>query len=116
MSERAEEQQDVGTKVHGDKLGHASAAGRTAAAPDVAAVAGAPAAVPESREHPAEPGTGGLMPGSYEQGGGEAGHRPGEGAPVIEAVRAPGSRVPDPKADPRLREVALDIAEGGHHR
>jgi hypothetical protein len=67
---------------------------------------------PDHPDRASEPGTGGLMPGSYEQAGGEAGHGAGESGPAREGVRGPGSRVPDPAANPNARERALDIARG----
>ena len=116
--QQAHEQRDIGTKVHGDKLAHPSAAGRTAAAPDALAAAGDEAAIdPDHPDRTSEPGTGGLMPGSYEQAGGEGGHRAGERGVAHEddVIRAPGSRVPDPRADPRQRAAALGVAKGTNH-
>lgn len=79
---------------------------------------------PDHPDRASEPGTGGLMPGSYEQAGGEAGKAsrgsgadPGSGPastpqPATPHIRAPGSKVPDPRAHPEEREAALDIASG----
>ena len=108
------DEQHGSTKVHGDKL--ATGAGHTAAAP------GAPGAPPAggaegaiNPDRAAESGTGGLMPGNYEQAGGEGGHRAGEHGVADEddQIRAPGSRVPQPESDPAARQRALDIARGG---
>ena len=77
--------------------------------------AGATGDVAINPDHPdrtSAPGTGGLMPGNYEQAGGEAGHAAGDSAPPTEGVRAPGSRVPDPAAHPEARRAALDVADG----
>ena len=107
-------------KVHGDKL--ATGAGHTAAAPGSPGAPGASPAAGDARainpDHPdraSEPGTGGLMPGNYEQAGGEAGHRAGEHGVADEddQIRAPGSRVPHPESDPAARQRALDVARGG---
>ncbi len=51
---------------------------------------------PDHPERDSERGTGGLMPGNYEQAGGEAGHGAGEGNPAVERVRGPASKVPNP--------------------
>lgn len=103
------DEQHGSNKVHGDKL--ATGAGHTAAAPGAPSGAGgAPGAGGVD-----EPGTGGLMPGNYEQAGGEGGHAPGEHGVADEddVIRAPGSRVPHPESDPSIRQRALDSASGG---
>ena len=107
------DEQHESTKVHGDKL---ATAGHTAAAPTTAR--DARAVNPDHPDETAEPGTGGLMPGSYEQAGGEGGHRAGEQGVAHEddVIRGPGSRVPQPELDPSVRQRALDIANGGEAR
>ena len=111
------DEQHESTKVHGDKL--ATEAGHTAAAPGspgAAPAAGDAHAInPDRPDRAAEPGTGGLMPGNYEQAGGEGGHRGGERGVADEddQIRAPGSRVPHPESDPAARQRALDAARGG---
>lgn len=125
------DEQHGSNKVHGDKL--AAGGGHTAAAPGAPAgstAGAAPAANtndaasdsaaidPDRPDRAAEPGTGGLMPGNYEQAGGEGGHRAGEHGVAQEddVTRAPGSRVPHPETDPSIRQRALDIANGGKAR
>jgi hypothetical protein len=113
------DEQHGSSKVHGDKL--ATGAGHTAAAPGTpgdapgAPGADAPVSGAAGGDRAPEPGTGGLMPGNYEQGGGEGGHAAGERGVAHEddAIRAPGSRVPHPESDPSIRQRALDIANGG---
>lgn len=111
------DEQQESSKVHGDKL---ATAGHTAAAPDAArsAARDTGAVNPDHPDQTAEPGTGGLMPGSYEQAGGEGGHRAGEQGVAHEddLIRGPGSRVPHPELDPSIRQRALDIANGGTTR
>ena len=111
------DEQGGSTKVHGDKL--ATGAGHTAAAPGApgaSAPAGgdANAINPDHPDRAAERGTGGLMPGNYEQAGGEGGHRAGERGVADEddQIRAPGSKVPHPESDPAARQRALDVARG----
>ncbi len=106
------EEQHGSSKVHGDKL--ATGAGHTAAAPG-APGDGAGDARALNPDQSSQPGTGGLMPGNYEQAGGEGGHADGERGTADEddVIRAPGSRVPQPESDPSLRARALDIANGG---
>jgi hypothetical protein len=111
------DEQHGSTKVHGDKL--ATDAGHTAAAPgapgDAGGGAAAGAAAGTAADRAGEPGTGGLMPGNYEQAGGEGGHAAGERGVAHEddVIRAPGSRVPHPESDPSIRQRTLDIANGG---
>jgi len=118
------DEQHGSNKVHGDKL--AAGGGHTAAAPGAPAgstagaapAAGAGDAAAVNPDRAAEPGTGGLMPGNYEQAGGEGGHRAGEHGVAEEddVIRAPGSRVPHPESDPSIRQRALDVANGGEAR
>jgi hypothetical protein len=106
------DEQHESSKVHGDKL---ATSGHTAAAPGTPAPAGDARAInPDHPDQRTAPGTGGLMPGSYEQAGGEAGHADGErgAADEDDVIRAPGSRVPHPELDPSIRQRALDIAKG----